>query len=423
MAKKILTGILCCLMLFPVSVLILAGRGGTKESELVKAEKYFNSVPVSKEPHAKEDGTRFTIAYVDIDPYPASGEMLYYFIEELKNAGWIDYKENLPFHPEDVDAKKLIQYLAGQNLGDYIQFLEDASYYIAVDGKEKCRKSLQRQINDGKIDCVFCMGTSPAEMVVKEMQVKDVPVMVYFSVDPVAAGLSETDEYSGQDNVWCHTSSEVYSNQIQFYYENYPFRNIGMVYYNESVAAINEYRKAGRRMGFQIAERKINTLLDAKDRRQVKVYYERLSEAFSELVCKENIDAFLLNTDMIKDESRIEGLLEIFYQNNIPVFVQNGEYYVKDGAFMVVTASDAKIQAPFAVEAMAGIFSGQKPGEIYQKFVPSPYLSINLEAAGKLGYDVKEELLLSAEKLYGKTEEGIALKKRKGGPDGEENTK
>lgn len=70
---------------------------------------------------------------------------------------------------------------------------------------------------------------------------------------------------------------------------------------------------------------------------------------------------------------------------------------------MVVTASDAKIQAPFAIDAMASILNGGKPGDIYQKFVPSPYLSINLEAAERIGYQVKEELLLSAEKLYGGT--------------------
>jgi len=423
MAKKILTGILCCLMLFPVSVLVMAGGEGTGQVELQKAEKYFSSVPISKEPHTKEDGTRFTIAYVDIDPYPASGEMLYYFIEELKNTGWINYTEKLPFRPENTDAKKLIHYLAGKDLGDYIQFLDDANYYIAVDGKEKCRKSLQKQIDAGKIDCIFCMGTSPGEMVIKEMRVKDVPVMVYFSVDPVGAGLSESDEYSGQENVWCHTSLDVYSNQIKFYYENCPFQNIGMVYYNESVAAMNEYRKAARKMGFRITEKKIKTLSDAKNKRLVKAYYKKLSRIFSKLVYQKKIDAFLLNTDMIKDESRIGELLQVFYQNKIPVFVQNGEYYVKDGAFMVVTASDAKIQAPFAVEAMAGILNGQNPGEIYQKFVPSPYLSINLDAARKLGYDVREELLLSAEKLYRKQEAGTSLEKQEGRADEEKNTK
>lgn len=405
MAKRIFVVFLVCLMIFPISVLVLYREGKVQQKEEEKAKKYFDNTLASKEPCTKEDGTKFTIAYVDIDPYPASGEMLYYFIEELRESGWIDYDGKLPFDPADTDAKKLIQYLAGMDLGEYIRFSNDANYYIAVDDKEECMRSLHKQISEGKIDLVFCMGTSPGEMVIKEMQVTDVPVMVYFSVDPVGAGLSKEEEYSGQENVWCHTSSEVYSNQMQFYYKNYPFKNIGMVYYSESVAAMSAYRKAASEIGFRISEKKISTLSNASDSRQVRKYYEELARAFYELVNTKKIDAFLLSTDIIKDEARIKDLLEIFYQKKIPVFVQNGEYYVKDGAFMVVTASDSKVQAPFAVEAVASVFNGESPGKVYQKFVPSPYLSVNLEAAERLGYEVKEEILLSAEKLYGKTEE------------------
>jgi hypothetical protein len=67
---------------------------------------------------------------------------------------------------------------------------------------------------------------------------------------------------------------------------------------------------------------------------------------------------------------------------------------------MCVTASDAKSQAPFAVSAMSYILNGSKPGSIYQKFVISPYVSINMDTAKRLNYNVRQELLLSAEKLY-----------------------
>ena len=402
MGKNGLAVALICIAAVFMSVMAFTQNGKVEEKDYKKAKEYFRNEAVSKKPCTKEDGTRYTVAYVDIDPYPASGEMLYYFVEELKKTGWIDYDEKLPFLPEETDAKELIYYLANKDLGQYIQFSEDACYYIAEDDKEKCKKSLQKQIDKGKVDLIFCMGTSPGEMVIKEMKVKDVPVMVYFSVDPVGAGLSKEEEYSGRDNVWCHTSFEVYTNQIQFYHRNCPFQNIGMVYYNKSVAAMDAYRKAAKEIGFKITKRKIDTISDAKDKEQVAAYYEELKEVFSELVHVEKIDAFLLNTDVIKDEKRIGKLLEVFYKNKIPVFVQNGEYYVKDGAFMVVTASDAKVQAPFAVEAMASILNGMRPGEVYQKFVPSPYLSINLKVADRLGYEVEEELLLSAEKLYQK---------------------
>lgn len=401
MAKKIFVGIMICLLTFPISVLALSlTEKMVTEDGQRKAEEYFGTVDVPKEPSAKRDGGKYTIAYVDIDPYPASGEMLYYFIEELRKTGWISYEGSLPFSPKKTDAKELIHYLAGQDLGEFLCFSDDANYYIAVEDREACKKSLKKQIDEGKIDLILCMGTSPGEMVIREMQLKDVPVIVYFSVDPVGAGLSGSEEYSGQENVWCHTSLEVYENQIQFYYNNCPFHNIGMVYYSESVAAMPAYRKAALQLGFQITEKRIETLSDAEDEKKVREYYETLETVFSDLVDSQQIDAFMLNTDLIKDETKIEGLLDIFYQKKIPVFVQNGEYYVKDGALMVVTASDAEIQAPFVVDAMAQILNGAKPGNIYQKFIPSPYLSINLDAAERIGYEVKEEMLLSAEALY-----------------------
>lgn len=400
MVKKITVAVLVVLFFFPIIVFFQSEQEDISSQDRKKAEEYFAGYEGSVKPCTKEDGGKYTIAYVDIDPYPASGEMLYYFVEQLREEGWIEYDGELPFDASQTDAKELINYLAGLDLGRYVQFSREANYYIGVEGKRECMERLKKQIEEGLVDLIFCMGTSPGEMVIREMGITEVPVMVYFSVDPVGAGLSDNEEYSGKENVWCHTSSEVYANQMQFYCDNCPFKNIGMVYYNESVAAMNSYREAAEKIGFQITERKVKTLSEQTDVRQVKLYYKMLEETFRELAESGEIDAFMLNTDMIKDENRIRELLEIFYQKNIPVFVQNGEYYVEYGAFMVVTASDAKVQAPFAVDAFAKILNGRKPGDVYQKFVTPPYLSINLEVAERLGYQVRQELLLSAEKLY-----------------------
>ena len=71
---------------------------------------------------------------------------------------------------------------------------------------------------------------------------------------------------------------------------------------------------------------------------------------------------------------------------------------------MVVTASDAQTQAPFLVDAFSRILHGTKPGEINQKFVTPPYLSINLQVTDRIGFDISSDMLMSAEKLYSHTE-------------------
>ena len=398
-ATKITSVVLIIIMIFPIYVLLFSSNAIFPNVD-ERAKAFFEQKTETIEPQTKPDGSPYTIGYVDIDPYPASGEMLYYFIERLNETGWITLTEELPFDPEDTDAKEMIHYLAERDIGDYIRFTDDANYYIAVDDLDECKESLKEHAKNKDLDLIFCLGTSPGTLVIDELGITDIPVMVYFSVDPVGAGLSKEEEYSGQDNVWCHTSSDVYLNQMRFYYDAWNFTNIGMVYYNESVAAMNKYRESAEKIGFKISERQIETLTDGEDPKKVEAYYNTLKSEYKKLIEEDKIDAFMLNTDMIKDVARIEPLLQMFYDKGIPVFVQNGEYYVSYGAFMVITASDAQVQAPFAVNAMAQILNGAKPGEVYQKFVASPYLSINLATAASLDYQVPEEYLLSAEKIY-----------------------
>ena len=396
--KKFLNIFIIILCILPISVFFIPQkRDSTALRE--KAMEYFNKTVTYNEPHTKDNGEPFNICYVDIDPYPASGEMLYYLLDELNNRGWMNIPDfsALGFDPQDTDAGVLIDCLAEIGTGDYISFSKEQNYYIAIDDIEDVKNGIMSGIENGDIDLILCLGTSPGELVINEMGITDVPVMVYFSVDPVSAGLSETQEYSGRQNVWCHTSSEVYNNQLRFYHDAIPFKNIGMVYYSESVAAAKMYREAASEIGVNVTEKKIDTIQADESRQE---YYERLKQSYEEMISENAIDAFLLNTDMIKDSSMIEPLLSVFYEKNIPVFVQNGQFFVSGGALMLMSASDAATQAPFTCDAMTSILSGEKPGAIYQKYIPSPYVSLNLDSAKKISYDVPEDILRSAEKIY-----------------------
>ncbi|MBR4725987.1 MAG: hypothetical protein IK071_09430 [Lachnospiraceae bacterium] len=397
--KRVFSIVIILLFILPAFVIFAPEN---KEDPALKARisDFFDTGTVRNEPHTRSDGKPFHICYVDIDPYPASGEMLYYLLEELNDLGWMNIPSfaELPFDPQDTDAGRLIDYLAERGTGEYISFSKDQNYYIALDDREDVKAGITDGIAAGEVDLILCLGTSPGELVINEMGIKDVPVVVYFSVDPVGAGLSETQEYSGKDNVWCHTSSDVYINQLRFYFDTMPFSCLGMAYYSESVAAAEIYRNAASSLGASVVEEKIETIRPGETKEE---YYSRLKAVYEKLVNEDGIDAFLLNTDMIKDSYAVEPLLSVFYDSQIPVFVQNGQFFVAEGAFMLMSASDAKAQAPFAVNAVTSILSGKKPGEIYQKYIPSPYVSVNLDAAAKIGYDIPEDILRSAERIYG----------------------
>ncbi|MEG0989183.1 MAG: ABC transporter substrate binding protein, partial [Clostridium sp.] len=247
-------------------------------------------------------------------------------------------------------------------------------------------------------DLIFCMGTWPGTFI-KDMGIEDIPIMVYFSVDPVGSGIAKSAEDSGQDNLWCHINDNVYYKQLEFYHENFAFQNLGIVYYDEAVAAMRAYRDVAETVGFQVTEVKVNQLTETGTEVETW-YYENLKNTFQTLILESHIDAFLLSTDILKDESKIKEMLQPFYQHKIPVLVQNGEYFVQQGALMMVTASDAREQAPFVADTLAEILHGTMPRQMRQEYLSPPYLSINVGAADALGYQVPDDLIISAEHIY-----------------------
>ena len=351
----------------------------------------YNSMPT-----VKSDGTKFRIAYVDIDPYPVTGEALYYVIESLKEDGWIEY-DTLPFEIENVNAKELILWLADRDLGPYIEFVKEATYYTKYDSEETIKKSLTKQCEEGKIDLILAMGTQPA-LLVKSFGL-EVPMIVYGCVDPVRAGIVKDNAYSGEPYVWAQVDTKGANRQLQFYYDTIPFKNIGMVYNDEVTASIADYEQVAKENHFDITKVKIDKLV-SDESKDVEAYYNQLTQIYDDLVVHQKIDAYLLNTDVIIDEERTQELLKVFTENKIPVFVQIGEGYVKNGALMQVSPREYKGLGYFISNRIGCILNGAKPDELLQEYANSPFLSINLDTAEKIGFIPSFEMMLSSENIY-----------------------
>lgn len=102
MLQKIITFLCVCLLVFPVSVFVMSARTGSDEDSYAQAESYLARKEDTQGPCAKADGSKFTIGYLDIDPYPATGEMIYRFVEQLRKDGWITYRGELPSYSSDT---------------------------------------------------------------------------------------------------------------------------------------------------------------------------------------------------------------------------------------------------------------------------------------------------------------------------------
>lgn len=348
-------------------------------------------------PKTRPGGGKYRVAYVDIDPYPVTGSMLYYVIENLKEKGWIKY-DSLPMNPDNVDAGKLINWLSKQNLGPYMAFDADANYYIHYQNIAAVKQSLIDHVTKKKdVDLIFAMGTSPG-LLVKSLNL-NIPTIVYGSVDPIRSGIIKSANDSGNKNLWAQVDSTAYTRQLEFYYNTIHFKNIGMVYNDPVIAAIPAYEKAAKADHFKITKVQINELTSSKQSDK-DAYYAKLKQIYRTLISKDKIDAYLINTDVITDDAQTKDLFSIFAKAKKPVFVQVGDNYVKNGAFMLVSPTDYKGLGSFVAYTMGAIFNGTSPENLPQDYVSSPYLSINLDTAKSLSYTPTFEMLMSCENIY-----------------------
>ena len=374
----------------------------------------------SVSPRTKPDGSAFTLAYVDIDPFPTTGAVLYYIIMGFREEGWIFF-DSLPFDPADTDAGALIDWLAARDIGPYIRFDSGANYYTDYESEGRpyqseayIRESLENHVKNGTVDAVLTMGTQPAALV-KSFGL-EVPLMMFGSVDPVGSGLVNSLEDSGSPYIWTMFDPTVYERQLMYYHDLIPFSKLGIVYYDETRASVGSYERAAEILGVDIVRSKMfgrmgpfdgeaeeydaDEETEAHRYERIEGYYSGLKDEFRRLVEQEGIDAFMLTTDIIIDMSRTEYLLEVFTENMLPVFVQVGESFVQRGALMNVSAVEMVGSGIFGARSITQALSGTPLAELPMEFRNSPYLSLNLDVAEKIGFRPTFEMLLASEKIF-----------------------
>ena len=366
-------------------------------------------------PVTKEDGSKFTIGFLDLDPYPLTGQMLYDVIVSLKADGWINY-DSLPFDRDNIDSQKLIKYLSEQDLGPYLQFSKTLNYYFFVDYEDELNglpeadgiddefermlfaldNVLQRSADAKDVDILLAWSTSMASMA---SAYSDSMAVVAFITDAVGSGVVEGLEYSGVPNVWAHTDDQRYKRQMQVFKEVFDFGKMGVVYSDRRVAVIADYEEMAETLNVELAEKQMEQL-DGGSAEDLEKYIKSFAGGVADLLTNDKIDAFLLTTDMIKSEEQLDSLISLCNEFNVPVFVQIGDEFVEKGALMTVQLLDSSV-GNFIAHAIGKILNGVKPEEIMQYHLSMPYLSLNIDAARKLGVKVPFEMLMSSEKIYG----------------------
>lgn len=349
-------------------------------------------------PQTKSDGTKYRIAYVDYDDYLPARQQLYYILEGLKKTGWIECEE-YPFNPNDYTSKEMIQIVSNMDLGEYIEFDESACYYLEYDGKDKVAKNLKKHTEINKdIDLVLTFGTS-AGVFVKELDLS-VPMVDFSATDPVASGIIESSTNgSGNDNIWAQVELSMPLRQMKYYHNLIPFNKLGIVVYgNETISGVPDIEKSAEEIGFELI--KINMEeTNRLTKKELNAYYKEVENNFQKLI-NQKIDAFFLTVDLINDLDMLSELLDIFYENKIPVFIMDNTETIENGGFLIISTYDFENVGYFIADAIGKIFSGTVAGDLPCIYTSSPYICFNYDVAKKIDFIPDFKFLISCDEIY-----------------------
>ncbi len=365
---------------------------------LEQAKQYISSSENDiYKPCTRPDGEGFRVGVIDSAVYYPTGALLYHAVNEMNDKGWLTLDGALPFDVDRVYSGDIIKYLSQNDTGEYLDFDEDAHFYAVSDAGEEDRKRFEALAEGGDIDIIICLGTS-AGIAGKEISQGRIPLLVSFSADPVAAGITSDNERSGIDNIWAQIPTSGYENQITLTKSVFDFKNMGMVYYDEATAGLKEYRRAAENAGAEISALKMDD--DSISAGNSEEYYEEYKKNILKLVDGNNIDSFMINSGMIGDEEKAEEICDMLYDRNIPVFGQSGDEFTQLGSPLMSVTFDPKDHAAFLVNTMAGVLNGRSPGEMNQKNTSPFHISVNKSAADRLGIRLNDSIIEYADRIY-----------------------
>lgn len=367
-----------------------AAISAAEDASSAAAEAGQKSAEAQYTPIAQEDGGKLRIGLLDINEYEPASTYLYYVLEGLKEDGWIDY-ETLPFTTTNMDVVSMMQALSEMDLGPYIEFVGEAAYYMEYESEEEIVQRMQAEIDSEEgLDIILAMGTEPG-LFMKEHDL-NVNTLVCMATDPVAAGIIPSADDSGDPQLWAQVETLPYARQLRYYHSIIPFENIGMVYTDPLIVDLNGYEIGAEELGITITKRQI-TEETAADVSQLQAIYQELIE-------EEKIDAYMLNANLIGSDVDVAALLEPFMEAGVPFFVQDGENYVESGGLLLVASTDNVGVGRFVAETIEQIAQGALPGDIPGEYVSSPYISLNLDTARRIGFQPDFDLLLACETIY-----------------------
>ncbi|MDR2367093.1 MAG: ABC transporter substrate-binding protein [Deltaproteobacteria bacterium] len=338
---------------------------------------------------------KFTVAYVEGGPYGDYHMTLLGLVFGLEKLGLIGVVES----PNSVkaDSRMLWNWLCDNANSDRLVFKPEHFYSADWDDSKYpvIKRQILSQVERGEIDLILAFGTVAGELMATDEH--HTPVLSITATDPVAAGLSETVEYSGKDHVHVQVLAGQIERQLTMFHTVFGFKTLGVPFditgAGQSSMGAQTIERVAKELGFELVT--CETELEISER---EAAFRNLVGCLNTLSRKSEAIYLTVSNGMI--ESRMPEILAPIIASRLPSFSQSGPGETKLGVLMSLAADDFMSSGLFVAETLKEILSGRSPGQISQVYVAPLTMALNIKMAMAIGWNPPFKVLASVDELY-----------------------
>jgi ABC-type uncharacterized transport system substrate-binding protein len=363
------------------------------------------------------DGKKWRIGYVEANKYKDYQASLIAIVKGLERSCryfddsktcWLDGPIELPPQEDNQDTQKLWQWLATEVKSNYVQFVADAYWTADTEEQRQAnKKQIAPRLQETKdIDLIISMGTKAGLDLVEIKHA--VPTIIASVSDPVKSKIITNNEDSGIDNVVAKVDPYRYERQVEIFYKIFKFERLGITYVNspegQAIAAIPSVERVTDKYGITLYRCYIKQF----DNPNVEEGLRDLERCHREFGQRRVRAVYITINKLLDQPENLVRVLKPLNENRILTFSQGSSTHVKYGVLMSMAVTDFSYVGNFYAEKIAKIFNGAKPRELNQIFTSPTTIAINLDVAGKLGFDLPIDILGAADEIYQKTIELVS---------------
>ncbi len=371
-----------------VLAMFLSGCSGRNEVVIDVAGQDYE---FETEPVARPDGEPFRIAFMDLGPPIESSYLcLKGFVEGLQTLGYIN--ESIDFSEAPAEFFAYYDFVLSHDLGKYVSF-DDEPYMIGVGDDERIKETLVSESESGALDIVVGTGTDPG-IFLKELDL-EIPFLICLATDPVASGIIDSAEDTGDDDIWALVEPNPYKRQFEGYQKMLGFDRIAMMTVNgmDTITGNPLYREKAGELGVKIDE--INF---SEEESLEEDYYDQMYESLKNADLSED-DAILFAYGTMDDASAPE-LSGYAAEKGIPSLIGDGDSISEMGGMMCLSCFDYEGYGNYASMVASNVFHGQKAGKQPCIYTSSPHVVLNMTTAKNTGFVTGFDLLRGVDRIY-----------------------